>query len=74
MDIFGSIVCLAITLVLAVLVGPFIFMADPGPILFKQKRVGRNELMSNNTGLRFAAISDVFIGFYGYLIDYSEVD
>ncbi len=42
LDIVGALVGLVITAILAVLVGPFIFFADPGPIIFKQKRVGRN--------------------------------
>jgi lipopolysaccharide/colanic/teichoic acid biosynthesis glycosyltransferase len=42
LDIAGSLVGCMITLVLIVLVGPLIYIASPGPIFFKQKRVGCN--------------------------------
>jgi len=38
---FGIIGCI-VTLVLCILVGPIIFISSPGPIFFKQKRVGKN--------------------------------
>ena len=42
MDIAGGIVGLGLTAILTVIVGPLIFFSDPGPIFFKQKRVGKN--------------------------------
>lgn len=42
MDFFGSIIGLAICLVLTIIVGPIIFFSDPGPIFFSQMRVGTN--------------------------------
>lgn len=42
LDIVGSIVGLAITAVLTVVVGPIIYMKSPGPIFFSQERVGKN--------------------------------
>ena len=42
MDIAGAIVGLAITGLLSALVGPAIFISDPGPIFYSQNRVGRN--------------------------------
>ncbi len=42
MDILGGLVGCLITLILIVLVGPWIFIASPGPIFFSQQRVGRN--------------------------------
>ena len=42
MDILGAMVGLAITAILTVIVGPIIYFADPGPIFFAQKRVGKN--------------------------------
>lgn len=42
MDIvFGIIGCI-FTLVLTIIIGPMIFISSPGPIFFKQKRVGKN--------------------------------
>lgn len=41
-DIAGSIAGILITLLLTVIVGPMIFIADPGPIFFSQERVGKN--------------------------------
>ena len=41
-DIVGSIVGIIITLIFTIIVGPAIFVSDPGPIFFGQKRVGRN--------------------------------
>ena len=42
MDICGSIIGLAITAILTVIIGPIIYLTDPGPIFFSQKRVGEN--------------------------------
>lgn len=41
-DIVGSLIGLVITIMAAIIIGPAIFFADPGPIFFGQKRVGRN--------------------------------
>lgn len=41
-DIVGALVGCLITLVAIILVGPAIYIESPGPIFFKQKRVGRN--------------------------------
>lgn len=41
-DIAGSLVGLVITAILMIFVGPAIYISDPGPIFFKQKRIGRN--------------------------------
>ncbi|MCR4922789.1 MAG: sugar transferase [Lachnospiraceae bacterium] len=42
MDILGGIIGIFFTGILVLFVGPFIFFTDPGPIFFKQKRVGQN--------------------------------
>lgn len=42
LDIAGGLVGSAIALVLTVIFGPIIFIESPGPIFFKQQRVGRN--------------------------------
>lgn len=42
MDIAGALVGCFICLIFGLIVAPFIFLEDPGPIIFKQKRVGRN--------------------------------
>ena len=42
LDILGGVVGCLITLVLTILVGPIIFLKDPGPIFFKQKRIGKD--------------------------------
>lgn len=42
MDIAGGLVGLLICGILTIFVGPFIFFASPGPIFFKQTRVGLN--------------------------------
>ncbi len=42
MDIIGAVVGLCITVVLIVIIGPLIFISDPGPVFYSQKRVGRN--------------------------------
>lgn len=41
-DIAGGLVGCLITVVLALIFAPFIYMASPGPIFFKQKRIGYN--------------------------------
>ena len=41
-DIIGSLVGIAITCVLTVFVAPIIFIQSPGPIFFRQERVGKN--------------------------------
>ncbi len=41
-DIFGSLIGLIITMVLTIIIGPVIFISDPGPIFFSQYRVGKN--------------------------------
>lgn len=42
LDIIGSIIGSAITLVLTIIIGPLIKLESPGPIFFAQKRVGKN--------------------------------
>ncbi|HAB93853.1 MAG TPA: sugar transferase [Lachnospiraceae bacterium] len=42
MDIAGGLVGCAITLILCIFVGPAIYIQSPGPIFFKQKRIGLN--------------------------------
>ncbi len=42
MDIIGGSVGALITLLLTVVLGPFIYAASPGPIFFKQTRIGEN--------------------------------
>ncbi|QIK56975.1 sugar transferase [Erysipelothrix sp. HDW6A] len=41
-DVVGGIVGSVITILVAIILGPIIKMESPGPILFKQKRVGKN--------------------------------
>lgn len=41
-DILGGLVGTIFTLVIAIFVGPIIYAKSPGPIFFKQKRIGRN--------------------------------
>ena len=42
LDIIGSLIGLFFTGILTIIVGPLIYFADPGPIFFRQKRVGKN--------------------------------
>ena len=42
MDIIGGSVGALITLLLTVILGPFIYAASPGPIFFRQTRIGEN--------------------------------
>ncbi len=46
-DIIGSIFGLLFTLILFILFAPIIFIQSPGPIIFKQKRVGKNGRIFN---------------------------
>lgn len=41
-DILGALVGLVITLVVAVILAPFLLLESPGPLVFRQKRVGVN--------------------------------
>lgn len=41
-DIIGAIVGLAITLVVGIILAPILLLESPGPLIFKQKRVGVN--------------------------------
>ncbi len=41
-DILAGIVGSAVTVILMIIVGPMIFITDPGSIFFRQERVGRN--------------------------------
>ena len=42
LDIVGGIVGTLITIVLAIIFGPIIYIKSPGPIFFKQTRIGKN--------------------------------
>ena len=42
LDILGGIVGCIITVLLALVIGPMIYIKSPGPIFFKQTRVGKN--------------------------------
>ncbi len=42
LDILGGIVGTVLCLIIGIFVAPAIFIEDPGPIIFKQKRVGKN--------------------------------
>lgn len=41
-DILAGLVGSVITIILTIFVAPMIWIADPGPVFFRQKRVGRN--------------------------------
>ena len=41
-DILGGLVGCIFTLLLTIFIGPMIYFKDPGPIFFKQQRIGRN--------------------------------
>lgn len=41
-DIFGAIIGLAITVIIGIIIAPFIMIESRGPLIFKQKRVGTN--------------------------------
>ena len=41
-DILGGLVGCVFTLLLTIIIGPLIYFKDPGPIFFKQVRIGRN--------------------------------
>ena len=47
LDIIGSIFGLIFTLILFIIFAPIIFIQSPGPIIFKQKRVGKNGRIFN---------------------------
>ena len=42
MDIVGALAGLAITLIVGIVLTPFLLLESPGPLIFKQKRVGVN--------------------------------
>lgn len=42
MDIVGSLIGIAITVVISIFLAPALLLESPGPLIFKQKRVGRN--------------------------------
>ena len=42
MDIVGGIIGCIFTLLICVIIGPAIYISDPGPIFFAQTRIGRN--------------------------------
>ncbi|MCC8138955.1 MAG: sugar transferase [Lachnospiraceae bacterium] len=42
MDIVGSIIGLIITALIAIVIAPFLLHESPGPLIFRQKRVGKN--------------------------------
>ena len=42
MDILGGLFGCLLTLLFTIIVGPMIYFKDPGPIFFKQERIGRN--------------------------------
>ena len=47
LDIIGSIVGLLITLIISIFIVPIIKITSPGPVVFKQKRVGKNGRIFN---------------------------
>ena len=42
MDIIGALIGCAITIIILIVIGPIIYIASPGPIIFTQTRVGQN--------------------------------
>lgn len=42
LDIVGSLVGCIVTILILLIIGPIIYVASPGPIIFKQTRVGQN--------------------------------
>lgn len=42
MDIIGSLIGLAFTAVLLIIIGPMIYLESPGPVIFSQIRIGKN--------------------------------
>lgn len=42
MDIIGSIIGLLITVVVGIILAPFLLLESPGPLIFSQNRVGKN--------------------------------
>ena len=42
LDIFGSLIGLAVTGILTLVIGPAIYIKSPGPIFFSQTRIGKN--------------------------------
>ena len=42
LDIFGGIIGCLLTIIICIIVGPIIYISSPGPIFFKQIRIGRN--------------------------------
>ncbi len=52
LDIIIALVGLCISIIFIVIAGVFIFIEDPGPIMFRQKRVGRGKTYFNIHKLR----------------------
>lgn len=46
-DIVGAVIGLALTAVVMILIAPALLLESPGPLIFKQKRVGRNGRIFN---------------------------
>lgn len=46
-DIIGSVVGLVLTGIFTIIIGPIIFLSDPGPIFFTQRRIGKNGRIFN---------------------------
>ncbi len=42
MDIIGGIIGSFLAIIIGIIIGPMIYISSPGPIVFKQKRIGRN--------------------------------